>query len=105
MVPRTDILWSNPFSLEGKTIAIPVNFYQMTAPTVGRFELLTRGISERGGQVVVSDIPKGTFAEPTRAYLAAKVIGLTPAQGNQGGDPHLKFVGVVICSNKGGPCP
>ena len=74
------ILRSNPFSLQGKTVAIPVDFYLMISPTVGRFEVLIYSLEDQGGQIVVSDIPKGTFLQPTRAFLAAKVVGL-----NQGG--------------------
>ena len=104
-IPKMSILRSNPFSLEGKTIAIPVNFYQMTSPTVGIFEVLTYSMEDRGGQIVVSNIPKGTFLQPTQAFLAAKVVGLTPDQGNKGGAPHLTYVGAAICSNPNASCP
>lgn len=104
-IPKMGILRSNPFSLEGKTIAIPVNFYQMTSPTVGRFEVLRYSMDDRGGQIIVSNVPKGTFSEPTRAFLAAKVLGLTPIQGGEGGDPHLAFVGVVTCPESNSSCP
>lgn len=99
-IQKMGILRSNPFSLEGRTIAIPVNFYRMTSPTVGRFEVLTYSLEDQGGQVVVSDIPKGTFLQPTRAFLAAKVMGLS-----QGGEPHLKYVGAAICPSPNASCP
>jgi len=93
-IPKMGILRSNPFSLEGKTIAIKVDFHQMTSPTVGSFEVLTHSLSDQGGQIVVSDIPRGAFLQPIRAFLAARVVGL-----NREGIPHLKYVGVAICSN------
>lgn len=98
------ILWSNPFSLEGKTVAIPVNFYQMTSPTTGRFEVLVYSLRDSGGSVTVSDIPKGTFLRPVRAFLAAKVMGLKPAQGVENAEPQLKFVSVVICDGENSWC-
>ena len=94
-IPKMGILRSNPFSLEGKIIAIPVKFRQMHNPTVGSFEVLT-SLNDIGGLIIVSDIPRGTFVEPIRAFLAAKVIGLTPVQGI-GEVPHLKYAGVIVC--------
>jgi hypothetical protein len=96
---KMSILQTNPFSLEGKIIAIPVQFRQMHSPTAGRFEVLTYTLNDNGGLIIVSDIPKGTFGEPTRAFLAAKVIGLTPLQGF-GDVPHLKYVGIILCSGQ-----
>lgn len=96
---KMSILRTNPFSLEGKIIAIPVQFQQMHSPTAGRFEVLTYSLNDNGGPVIVSDIPKGTFGEPIRAFLAAKVIGLTPLQ-FFGDVPHLKYVGVILCPSQ-----
>lgn len=103
-IPLTGILQSNPFSLEGKTIAITVDFESMNSPTVGMFTVLAHSLRDWAGTAVVSDIPKGTFLQPTRAFLAAKVVGLIPVQG-LGTAPHLKYVGVVICSNPNTSCP
>lgn len=98
-IPKMGILRSNPFSLEGKTIAIKVDFHRMTSPTVGSFEVLTHSLSDQGGQIIVSDIPRGTFLQPIRAFLAARVVGL-----NREGVPHLKYVGVAICSSPNAWC-
>lgn len=98
-IPKMVVLRSNPFSLEGKIIAIPVTFLQMHDATVGSFEVLTYSLDDRGGLIIVSGIPRGTFIQPTRAFLAAKVIGLTPVQGF-GSVPHLRYAGVIICSNQ-----
>lgn len=103
-IPNLAILESNPFSLEGKTIGLFVTFHQMTSATEGRFDAydLKSGIHQT---VVLSEIPKGTFLEPTRAFIAAKVVGLTQIQGFPVKVPLLKFVGVAICANPKTSCP
>lgn len=102
---RVGILWTNPFSLEGKTIAVPVEFHQMTSPTDGRFEVLVSNLSDHGGVVVVSDIPRGIFAEPVRGLLVARVVGLRPSRGLEGGEPLLKYVASYVCAEKTLSCP
>lgn len=97
------ILWSNPFALEGKIVGVSVIFRRMVSPTDGDFEILVHSMSDRGGSALVTDIPRGTFLQPVRALLAAKVVGMKPGKDGDVDRVQLKYVGSLVCPEDG--CP
>jgi hypothetical protein len=88
---ETKGLQSNPFALEGRNIFLVGLFKQMRTTTSGVF-------SWDEGPVVVSDIPKGTFVQPSKVFLIVKVLGNTELQGTL--VPNLKYLGAMICSDE-----
>lgn len=97
------ILGSNPFALEGKIVGVSVIFRRMLSPTDGDFEILVHSMSDQGGYALVTDIPRGTFLQPVRALLAAKVVGTKPGKDGDVDRVQLKYVGALVCPEDG--CP
>ncbi|MFH1328273.1 MAG: hypothetical protein ABIH76_05460 [Candidatus Bathyarchaeota archaeon] len=91
--PSIKDLSANPFVYEGKTVAIVVNFEEMTSPTVGLFM--------SGSEIiVVSNIPKGFFRSKSKVLLVGRVLGKAVVKLPLLGEaslPHLKFVGAHFC--------
>ena len=90
------VLYTNPFALEGKTIFLHGRFSQMSTATTAIFQIAG------GDSVLVSDIPRGEFIEPTVVIMAVQVLGKTTA-GAQGSVVQLKLIGMEKCA--GNHCP
>jgi len=88
------VLAANPFNFEGKVVGVIVSFNEMLTPTTG---VLGGGLLEP--QVLVSQIPRGTFKGGETVILAGRIIGKSPVK-TPGGEvslSHLKFVGMQLC--------
>ena len=93
-------LSANPFAFEGQNLLIPTEFQQMQTATAGLFYVPDEGV------IMVTDIPKATFAAKGKVLLAGKVTGNTPFDGVVGGllpvkgmIPSIKYLGALICSD------
>ena len=84
-------LRANPFAYEGKVLMFDVKFERMITPTSGIFgEYMLNNI-------VVTDIPRGSFVEPRPVLLAGKVTGFSTMKNDWGGVPQVKYVGHTFC--------
>jgi hypothetical protein len=81
-------LKANPFVFEGKVIAVPLTFMQMISATEGLFE----------EDVLVTDIPKGTFTERYYVLIGGVAKGTKAIKTPFGGEatvPVIKYLGMV----------